>query len=98
MRFTASFLIVLAACGGVPNPPVDLGNPGDHHDSTDLPATVQGATSPPTVVERVLKDETSWVAIELNSQTVFCTAVGYSSAMLKVSIPDLDWIAHFDHR
>ncbi len=52
----------------------------------------------PVESTRVLKDSTTWVALELNDQTVFCTARGYGSIELKVSVPDLDWLAHFDHR
>lgn len=47
---------------------------------------------------RVLKDTTTDVAVALNAASVFCTARGYSSVQLKVSLPDLDWLAHFDHR
>lgn len=48
--------------------------------------------------ERTLKDTTTWIALSLNEGTVFCSAIGYGSSFLKVSVPDLDWLAHFDHR
>ena len=48
--------------------------------------------------ERILKDTTTWIALSLNAETVFCSAIGYSASFLKVSVPDLDWLAHFDHR
>jgi len=48
--------------------------------------------------EVTLKDSTTLVAIELNDKSVFCTTLGYGTNQLKVSVPDLDWIAHFDHR
>lgn len=50
------------------------------------------------VVERVLKDETTMVALELNSENVFCTELGYGSVQLKINVPELDFLAHFDHR
>jgi len=49
-------------------------------------------------VQRVLSDKTSWVALALNDDTVFCSAIGYGVSFLKVSVPDLDWLAHFNHR
>ena len=48
--------------------------------------------------QRVLSDKTSQVALALNDETVFCSAIGYGVSFLKVSVPDLDWLAHFDHR
>ncbi len=47
---------------------------------------------------RVLKDETTVIALKLTPDTVFCTDRGYGNIQLKVSVPDLDWLAHFDHR
>lgn len=52
----------------------------------------------PGEVVRVLRDQTTTIALALTPQTVFCSAVGYSASFLKVSVPDLDWLAHFDHR
>ena len=49
-------------------------------------------------VKRVLKDTVTDVAIVLNKDTVFCTERGYGTVQLKISVPDLDWLAHFDHR
>lgn len=59
---------------------------------------VSGALAEPYYVERILKDATTMTLIELNSQTVFCTARGYGNVQLKVSVPELDELAHFDHR
>jgi hypothetical protein len=56
------------------------------------------ALGAPEESSRVLKDSTTWVALELNDKTVFCTDKGYGNVQLKVSVPDLDWLAHFDHR
>jgi hypothetical protein len=56
------------------------------------------ALAAPEHLMRVLKDTTTQVALELTPTTVFCTARGYMSEVLKVSVPDLDWLAHFDHR
>lgn len=47
---------------------------------------------------RVLKDTTTLIALKLTEETVFCTDRGYGNVQLKVSVPDLDWLAHFDHR
>ena len=52
----------------------------------------------PGEVRRVLKDQTTDIALALNEGTVFCSIVGYGASFLKVSVPDLDWLAHFDHR
>lgn len=62
-------------------------------------ASVASAAGPNSyTVERVLKDSTTMSLIELNEQTVFCTARGYGNVQLKVSVPELDELAHFDHR
>lgn len=52
----------------------------------------------PGEARRVLRDQTTTIALSLNSETVFCSALGYSASFLKVSVPDLDWLAHFNHR
>ncbi|MEZ4815930.1 MAG: hypothetical protein R3A80_12135 [Bdellovibrionota bacterium] len=49
-------------------------------------------------VERVLKDETTMVALALNETNVFCTPLGYGTVQLKINVPELDHLAHFDHR
>lgn len=56
------------------------------------------AYAAPETVVRVLRDSTTIVALNLNTTTVFCTARGYGTVQLKVSVPDLAWLAHFDHR
>jgi hypothetical protein len=56
------------------------------------------AAAEPVTTTRVLKDTTTMVAVDLNEQTVFCTDRGYGNVQLKVSVPDLDVLAHFDHR
>lgn len=56
------------------------------------------AFAEPYQVTRVLKDTTTMSAVDLNPQTVFCTDRGYGNIQLKVSVPDLDLLAHFDHR
>src|SRR5690349_14105848 len=56
------------------------------------------AHASPVQISRVLKDTTTTVALELTDQTVFCTNRGYSQIELKVSVPDLEWLAHFDHK
>lgn len=49
-------------------------------------------------LRRVVKDATTPIDLELNEGTVFCSAIGYGVAFLKVSMPQLDALAHFDHR
>ena len=49
-------------------------------------------------IERTLKDTTTLVAVDLNPKTVFCTSRGYGTQQIKVSVADLNWLAHFDHR
>ncbi len=64
-------------------------------------ATLGGAMAAkaaPVELARTLKDTTTTIALDLNEKTVFCTVQGYSSLQLKVSVPDLDWLAHFNHR
>jgi hypothetical protein len=56
------------------------------------------AQAAPEVRSRVLKDTTTWIAIQLDDKSVFCTERGYGELELKVSVPDMDWLAHFDHR
>lgn len=56
------------------------------------------ARAEPRTEARVLKDTTTQVSIPLNAETVFCTERGYGIVQLKVSVPDLAWLAHFDHR
>lgn len=46
---------------------------------------------------RVLKDVTVDTVLALNRETVRCSAVGYGLEELKVSVPDLDYVAFFDH-
>ncbi len=49
-------------------------------------------------IQRTLKDTTTMVALDLNEKTVFCTERGYGINTLKVSVPDLVHLAHFDHK
>ena len=63
-----------------------------------LTLSASQALARPIEVTRVLKDTTTLVALDLNSTTVFCTDRGYGNIQLKISVPELDWLAHFDHR
>lgn len=47
---------------------------------------------------RLLKDTTTSIAVALSDATVFCSELGYGLSFLKVSVPDLDWLAHLNHR
>ncbi|MER2567090.1 MAG: hypothetical protein ABTQ32_40560 [Myxococcaceae bacterium] len=65
--------------------------------------TVTQKRSEPTLpqsgtFERVMKDQTSSAQLTLDETTVFCSALGYGLSFLKVSVPALDELAHFDHR
>jgi hypothetical protein len=59
---------------------------------------VVSANAAPVEMVRTLRDQTTTVALVLDSKTVFCTDKGYGNIQLKVTVPDLDWLAHFDHR
>lgn len=59
---------------------------------------IQAANAAPITSKRVLKDTTTYIPLELTQKTVFCTDRGYGNVQLKVSVPDLDWLAYFDHR
>ncbi len=61
-------------------------------------APVRAAPLPRDEVRTVLRDVTTPIALELTEQTVFCSAIGYGASFLKVSVPQLDALAHFDHR
>jgi hypothetical protein len=52
----------------------------------------------PAEVRTVLRDVTTPIDLSLTPSTVFCSAIGYGLSFLKVSIPQLDELAHFDHR
>jgi hypothetical protein len=45
----------------------------------------------------IIKDQTSPVTVELDTNTVRCSEVGYGLSNLKVSVPELKFLAHFDH-
>ena len=56
------------------------------------------AHAEPVEMNRVLRDQTTTIAVELSEQSVRCNSEGYRQLELKVSVPDLDWLAEFDHR
>lgn len=47
--------------------------------------------------ERVLKDVTTPITIEVTEKNVRCSAVGYGLSELKLNIPSLRWLAVLDH-
>ena len=55
-----------------------------------LMLAAQAAAAAPVETSRVLKDETTLIALELTSDSVFCTDRGYGNVQLKVSVPELD--------
>ncbi|OUR95299.1 hypothetical protein A9Q84_15780 [Halobacteriovorax marinus] len=46
---------------------------------------------------RIIKDRTHETTIKLDRSTVRCSALGYGSAELKITVPSLKWNAIFDH-
>lgn len=51
------------------------------------------------VQTHVVQDVTTPISLQLDDTSVFCTSLGYGGDyFLKVSIPQLDALAHFDHR
>lgn len=52
---------------------------------------------PLTHKERVIRDQTVPSQIQLDATTVRCSAIGYSQAELKISVPDLEFLAVFNH-
>jgi hypothetical protein len=64
-----------------------------------VPAPVPTRARPlPAELRTVLRDVTTPIDLLLSEDTVFCSAIGYGLSFLKVSIPQLDELAHFDHR
>jgi hypothetical protein len=49
------------------------------------------------VKERIVSEQTVESILELNKDTVRCSAIGYGQSELKVSVPDLQDIAFFNH-
>ncbi len=101
--FVTLCLSILASCGVAPaaEPP---------RPSVATPFIDQAPTHPlaatkamevhlnPAERRRVLRDVSTPVVLELEASTVFCSALGYGASFLKVSVPDLDDLARFDHR
>lgn len=55
------------------------------------------STQATTQFKRIIKDETHETTVELNKETVRCSALGYGQSELKISVPSLKWNAIFDH-
>jgi hypothetical protein len=100
-------VLMLMACGR----PVEIDRPIEPVEPVEpvqLPAVTPIdviATASPgltrtgvTKLTRTVKDQTTLIDLQLDEMTVFCTALGYGATFLKVSIPHLDQLAHFDHR
>lgn len=47
--------------------------------------------------EKILKDESHTVGVEVKAGDVRCSDLGYSNMELKMSVPDLKWISQLDH-
>jgi hypothetical protein len=103
--FTSIVLFALVGCGAQPG-----SNGGDDESAASLTKKTGSGTAAPAqgttttsadgleVHSRVVRESTTPVVLTLDSKTVFCTDRGYGMTVLKVSVPDLDWLAHFDHR
>jgi len=91
-------LTLLAGCGFQPaneDPLVDSGTPETRIVEVFTTVLPRGQWTKTTVQ----KDVTTPISLELNDTSVFCTSFGYGGEnFLKVSIPQLDTLAHFDHR
>ncbi len=92
-------LMVLAGCGFQPaneDPTViDSGTP----ETRVVEVTTTVLPRGQWVLTRTVSDVTTPISLELNDTSVFCTVLGYGGEnFLKVSIPQLDSLAHFDHR
>ncbi|ATH07991.1 hypothetical protein BIY24_08510 [Halobacteriovorax marinus] len=51
----------------------------------------------PKQQKRVIKEETHQTQIQLDTENVRCSALGYGASELKISVPSLEWYAIFDH-
>lgn len=49
------------------------------------------------IKEKILRDEQVPSTLQLDEQSVRCSALGYGTSQLKISVPDLKWVAIFDH-
>jgi hypothetical protein len=91
-------LTLLAGCGFQPaneEPVVDSGTPETRIVEVVTTVLPHGQWTKTSTV----KDVTTPISLELNDTSVFCTSLGYGGEnFLKVSIPQLDALAHFDHR
>ena len=92
LTLALTFLVqaIPATAQDLPPPIINLPPPG--------PGLPVSTPTEPHRFQRVLQDETTMVALELTPDSVFCTDRGYGNVQLKVSVPDLDHLAHFDHR
>lgn len=64
-----------------------------------LCCTITGVAHAQTVVtkERVISDVTTPITLTLNPSTVRCSDIGYGNMQLKVSVPELSYLAVFNH-
>lgn len=51
----------------------------------------------PSSKERILKDEATKITVELSAKMVRCSNLNYGREELKVSVPDLTYLAIFNH-
>lgn len=94
----AAFALLAIGCAA--NPDTDKAAHGESYlegaEQPEEPAAP--APGEPTYHTRVLRDATTSTVLKLATDTVRCSAQGYGQFELKISVPDLDWLAYFDHR
>lgn len=102
MKHIVSLMVLSSACGFAPVDEARVEPPTTQSpEVTVLPAVrkvEQARKLEPRSFQRTLEDVTSPAELTLDDTTVFCSALGYGLSFLKVSVPALDELAHFDHR
>lgn len=102
MRSVLTLMVLGSACGFSPVEEQQVEAPTKEAPVvTALPPvkkleTARGMES--GTFQTTLKDVTSPAELTLDDTTVFCSALGYGTSFLKVSVPALDELAHFNHR
>jgi uncharacterized protein (TIGR03382 family) len=61
-------------------------------------SSVSTAAAAPTYFETTVHDTTTSVEVDLNNQTVLCSAADYGATFLKILIPDLAKLTLLDHQ
>ena len=91
-------LVALGCTAPSPSPSAGLATPAASAPVATAPVPTTEPAPVPGAHVRTLRDVTTNVVLALNGETVRCSALGYGVSELKVSVPDLAWLAHFEHR